>query len=137
MWDFQQGWLVCVIGTFPEKHKLKYFPVWGWAIFTSPLAFLQNVISAFLQSCKNIRKALASSKQRMHIKHVTFWSLFLTTSVTIFLRLPELLKQDEDFTHGKHVIEIANSLNWSTLIVPMLSSLYRWLETAAITYFIY
>lgn len=122
----------------PGKRKLKCFPVWGRPIFTSPLAFVQNMPSAILLSCQRSGKALATKakKEDIYKIHVTFWSLVLTISVTIFSVYLNFQNKMKTLLKLMHAIAIANSFNWSGLIVPVLSSLHKLLETAVVTSFL-
>lgn len=135
------SWLVwCYRQDSRKTYKPKYFPIWGWAIFISPLAFLQNMPSAILQTCKSSGKALASSKHRredIYKIYVTFWSVFEYFCHYFFPAYLNFQTKMKTLLMFKPVTEIANSLNWSTPTIHMPSSLPKLLETAVITCFIY
>lgn len=132
------GWLVSCYRQYSRKtYKPKYFPLWGCTIFISPLAFLQNMPSAILQTWKSSGKPVASSKQRgedIYKIYAPFWSLFLNISVPIFFSAGlNFQNKMKTLLMFKHAME----LNWSILTIHMLSSLHKLLEIAVITYFIY
>lgn len=77
-----------------------------------------------------------AKKEDIYKIHVTFCSLVLTISVTIFSVYLNFQNKMKTLLKLTHAIAIANSFNWSGLIVPVLSSLHKLLETAVVTSFL-